>query len=89
MAYMYKPPLITAELTNPTGEKAYNGFSYAFDVFDNHESYNDLVTWCTDRYGEPGDSETASWHIEMMSMRTVTIWFRDLAQAMEFKFRWV
>ncbi|RYD83347.1 MAG: hypothetical protein EOP84_08040 [Verrucomicrobiaceae bacterium] len=80
-------PFIRSELSNPTGEVFYNGFSYAFSVFDRHEQYADLIVWCEERYGVNGPD--GNWLIEDATMATVTIWLREAAQALEFKLRWM
>lgn len=84
--YRIKLPLIRSETVNPTGERFYNGFSYGFDLFDQHTSFPEAIAWCGDRFG-PDDPE-GDWMTETITMATVVIWFRDVAQAMEFKLRW-
>jgi hypothetical protein len=84
--YRIQLPLIRAEIVNPTGERFYNGFSYAFDLYDQHASFKDVIAWCEERFG--ADDPEGHWMTETNTMATVVVWFRESAEAMEFKLRW-
>jgi hypothetical protein len=87
MTYPRKVGLIYSETVNPTEERFYNGFVHAFDLSISHKEFDEAIRWCQDRFG-PNDPE-GDWMAETISWMVTTVWFRETAQALEFKLRWM